>query len=176
MFLILLVGGQMVYYTFFVEEFVNGNVITKRVLSDQVIYSGYILAFVAALAILVKGVFWKILLLLFLCCSLVGIVAFTEHIFMLGIGGLKIRIFPLSLLLLHLILNQDMLPFLSRSPGFDEEIVLQTQDDTPTPEKIAFFEKKFETKSTEDLVAIIELNELVPEAILASKNILEKRK
>jgi hypothetical protein len=174
----LLVGGQMLYYAFFVPTITIGGISMRLVLTDEVFYSGYILAFTIALAIIFRGVFWKIMLFLYLCCSLIGIIDFTEWTFSIGIGDLHIRLLPLIFLILHVYLNPDFLPFMKGPVGgaFAEEIVLPTHDDTPEPEKITFFEKKFASKSTGDLLHNIELNELVPEAIIASKNLIEQRK
>jgi hypothetical protein len=65
---------------------------------------------------------------------------------------------------------------LGRSPSFEDELFLPSNNESPELEKIAFFEKKFALKSTADLLHNIELNELVPEAIIASKNLIEQRK
>jgi hypothetical protein len=175
-FLVLLIGLQILYYTFFAETTIYGTVIITPVLSEKVVYSCYALAAIVALAIVIKGPYWKYGLLIYLACYFFGIVQISELIFSFSINDMHIKLLPLVLIALHTYVNPGLLQALMGRPSSYEDIELSPRDNTPLPEKIAFFEKKFESKSTEDLEHNIELNELVEEAIIASRNLLEKRK
>ncbi|MFT5818884.1 MAG: hypothetical protein ACI8ZM_000105 [Crocinitomix sp.] len=172
----ILVGSQVVYYTFILKPVVNGVITTTHILSSDVVYSAYILLGIIVLAVFLNGVFWKLGLFIFLILTVLGVIDFTEYTFAFGIGDLKFRLLPLALFLLHGLLNPEMLYFLGTRSSLDQEIEHVPHDNSPQPEQIVYFEKKFNSKSTEALQEIIELNELLPEAVIASKNILEKRK
>lgn len=134
---------------------------------DSIEYAAYGLLVIFVL-ILCKVKLWKFLFLGLLLLSFSSYIQFSSLTLVIGIGSLHIELIPFTLLIFHLILNSDILTFLSPSPS-------QQSKKRDSEDKIAFFEKKLESKDSSELAKIIEENQLTTEAIEAAKRLRERK-
>lgn len=131
---------------------------------DSIQYAGIALLLVG-LSIFLKREIWAYLFFLLIVASFFPLVSFTSFGISFYIGSLELEIIPISLLITHVLLNVHLI----RKPVLSEKQLKESNN-----EKVEFFMKSLEKKSTEELEQM-DASDLVPEAIEARRVLLEKR-
>ncbi|MFK7787639.1 MAG: hypothetical protein AB8B56_21130 [Crocinitomicaceae bacterium] len=135
-----------------------------RVLIDPV-QIGSIAMVIVALSIFLKRNIWAYLFFIVLIASFFPAVSFSNYYLWFSMGSITIDLIVLPLLILHILLNIDLIKF----PELSKKQVEESNDS-----RVDFFMKKFESKSDEELARMDE-NDLLPEAKEARKRLLEQR-
>jgi len=135
-----------------------------RVLIDPV-QIGSIAMVIVALSIFLKRNIWAYLFFIVLIASFFPAVSLSNYYLWFSMGSVKIDLIVLPLLILHILLNIDLIKFPELSKKQAEE---------SNEGRIDFFLKKFESKSDEELMRMDE-SDLLPEANEARRRLLEKR-
>ena len=147
--------------------------ITSYSIIDSVFYAsiGLVVTFVL---ILFKQEYWKFIFLGLILLSFTSVIQFYNYTFTVSCGSLNIELTALGLLILHLVLNPDIIPSIKTKLKPSEE-TLKKRDELKvahTESMIKKFVQKFESKSQEELEGIVSKNELIPEALEAAKRLL----
>ena len=113
---------------------------------------------------------WKSAYAVFLLIALSPFFELTNQGFSFSIGSLTIDLIAFFFLLLHLLLNPDVLRDFSKLLNGSG-----TKQTTLNPKTLEKLEKKFETKPEEQLQYISTSADYSDEAQIAAKNLLKKR-
>lgn len=149
----------------------DGNEVTY-VVTDSVMFGGVGLLVVLTLILLNRRV-WKYVFAILVILAFTPWFSFYNHTFSFGIGMFSLEVTALSLLIFHLIVNQDIFQsfksFIKPQLGSDESKKLKFES------SVIGFERRFSKKSTDELRNIVEQSSLVPGAIEAARRLLERR-
>lgn len=146
------------------KNVINTEEYVEYVLPDSV-EIGAIALGVVGLSIFLKRNIWAYLFFLVVIASFFPVLSFNNYSWTIYIGSLKLDMIAILLLGTHVLLNIHLVKVPELSPKQVEE---------SNTEKVQFFVKRLEKKSDEELLQMDEAD-LVPEAIKARKNVLEKR-
>lgn len=139
----------------------------RYVLNDSILFAAFGLLIIIFFIIRRKN-YWKHLFGILLIAALTPLIQFYSQTFSLRIGIISIEFTALGLLILHLLLNKevviDALAFFKKN-----EVEIEENRE----KKVKRFVEKFASKKKNELEKIIEENFLVPEAIEAAKRLLE---
>lgn len=149
----------------------EGNQVTYSMV-DSVKYSGLGLLIVLALVFINRPV-WKYLFAVITIVALTPLISFYSHTFSIGIGFLSFEVTALSLLIFHCLLNPEIFEFIKSV--FETEQESEHDRQAKYEATVNGFERRFGSKSTEELRNIISKNILTNEAIEAAKRLLDKR-
>jgi len=139
---------------------------------DSVLYAGFGLVIVLTL-ILVNKPAWKYAFAVLTILAFTPWISFYTYTFSFGIGFISFEATALSLLIFHLILNQEV--FQSFKTIIKPKPESQESKQSKFESSVNGFETRFSKKSTDELRNIVEQNSLVPEAVEAAKRLLERR-
>lgn len=147
----------------------QGEIISTGII-EPVKYAGY--GLLATLTLLVtNNKAWIYSFIILLLIAQTSLVQFCNYTYSIGIiGFIEIELTSLILLIIHIRCNDQVLRLLfpkNKTPALNKNII---------DEKLIFhFKWKFQNKTKDQLLSIIDKNELVPEAIEASKRLLNEK-
>ncbi len=143
------------------------------VVSNSIKYGAFGLSIVLTLILVNKSV-WKHVFAILVLFAFTPVVSFYGKTFSVGIGYFQIEFTALSLLILHFILNPELIR------TFKAFLRPQELSDEAKNEKfevaVISFQGKFEKKTLAELENIVSENVLIPEAIEAAKRLLALKK
>lgn len=140
----------------------NENISYQVVQSVQ--YGGIALCLVG-LSIFLKRDIWAYLFFGVIVASFFPILSFTNLEVSFQLGSFKIDLIAVPLLIFHVFLNIHLVRFPNLS---------KVEEEDSTKERVDYFMKRFESKTDDELLRMDEKG-MVPEAIEALKNMIEKR-
>jgi hypothetical protein len=148
----------------------DGETVTYNVV-DSVFYGSIGLGITLILIMLNKNA-WKYTFTLLLILAFTPFIGFYNRTFSFGIGIIEFELTVLSLLILHLLANPDILHQIKTFVKTKDSSIESPSDKFESTVKL--FETKFQNKSTIELEKILNNNLLVPEAIEAARRLLKK--
>ncbi len=144
-------------------------------MTDTVLYMfiGLIITFIF---IVLKQPYWKYVFLGLTLIGLTSVFQFYNHTLFIGIGPLRIELTALSLLIVHLIVNPDIVTTIKLKFKPSEQSLQNSVrvNEEKYESRVRRFEKKFESKSLVELKQLINDHQLIPEAIEAAKRLVDK--
>lgn len=147
------------------------------ILSEGKVIAGSILVIVTTATAYWKYEIGAKLALFVLLLGVLNLIAFSPYKVFFGIevGGIAVGVEFIALVLgaIHYILNREVLSsfvndLFNRQPTPEEQKLAKRR-------RIMNFKNRLESKSASELQAILSKNELIPEALLAAKELLEEK-
>ncbi len=144
----------------------------KYLVLNSVMFSGIGLSGVLLLILLRQPV-WKYLCAIVMVAALTPALSFSSSEFFLGIMGINIELKVLGLLILHLVLNPDILPALTIPTGNTQESRESRKSEFEAA--VTGFETRFRNNSVPELEHIKTNKDMVPAAREAARRLLENK-
>lgn len=136
----------------------------------QIIYGLIGLIITLVFALLDKS-YWKYIFLVLLIISFSSIIRLSNISIYIGVDSIQIELSTLPLLILHLVLNPEIYSNL-----YGKERLKQNKENKVQASKrrVDRYEEQFKTKRKKELEAIVNENNLLPEAVEAARRLLEQ--
>lgn len=141
-------------------------------INDDVKYTGIGLLMILLLILLKKSL-WKYLFALLLILALSPIISLYHHELSVGIMGLNLELKTLGLLILHFVLNRDIVPSVGMSVKAKEKTAVSREADFEAA--VDGFVSRFRNKSAEELESMTSDTSFVLEATEAARRLLQKQ-